>query len=272
MHEKTYPTLLQAFLLIGVFLLVTVIVVSLIIIISLSSGSDINDILTSPLMAIGLAIPTIITAIVGVIRIGGWEVFTKQKFPGLTTTLLSILLVLVFGFAIETIMNNLFPSMADQYVQMVELLKSNWFMWIPAVVLAPIFEEILFRGVFMNGFLHHYSPWKAIAISAAFFGAVHGIPAQAIPAFFIGLGLGFIYWKTKSLWLVILIHAINNGLAMTFLYLDFPTENNIGGDSILLNWGLAAVALFVSWLIFQQLQKTKSPIIEGEVENLEPNP
>jgi membrane protease YdiL (CAAX protease family) len=81
------------------------------------------------------------------------------------------------------------------------------------VVFAPVLEEIFCRGIILRGLLNHYSPMKAIIWSAAFFGIIHMNPWQAIPAFLIGVLMGWIYWRTRSLWTTIFIHFINNGVA-----------------------------------------------------------
>ena len=58
-----------------------------------------------------------------------------------------------------------------------------------------------------------YGPWRGILIASAIFGIVHGIPQQALNAFFVGAMIGFIYYKTQSLIPCILIHALNNAVS-----------------------------------------------------------
>ena len=53
-------------------------------------------------------------------------------------------------------------------------------------------------------------------ISAAVFGLIHGNIWQAIPAFLIGCLLGYVYYKTGSLKLTMLMHCVNNTLAVVF--------------------------------------------------------
>lgn len=80
-----------------------------------------------------------------------------------------------------------------------------------AVIMAPLFEEIIFRGIIQKGLLNTgLKPWKAILISAILFGMVHGNPWQFVGAVLLGTVLGLVYYKTKSLLLPILLHAFNN--------------------------------------------------------------
>ncbi|SOD88078.1 CPBP family intramembrane glutamic endopeptidase [Spirosoma fluviale] len=87
-----------------------------------------------------------------------------------------------------------------------------------AVIAAPILEEILFRGIILDGFLKNYRPTKAIIWSALIFGFIHFIPAQALNAAFIGIAFGWLYYRTRSLTLCMFLHFVNNGLSsLTFL-------------------------------------------------------
>lgn len=81
-------------------------------------------------------------------------------------------------------------------------------------VLAPITEEILFRGVLLPGLLRNYRPAVAIGQSALLFGILHFNPAQSLNAFFMGLLLGWVYYQSRSLWLCIGLHGLHNSLAL----------------------------------------------------------
>ena len=115
--------------------------------------------------------------------------------------------------------------------------------FLSAVVAAPLAEEWLCRGVILKGLLTHYSPRKAIVWSAVLFGVLHMNPWQAIPAFCLALAIGWVYWRTRSLWPCIFMHAVNNSLAFLMLIL-FPgvssdaTTMDVAGDY----YGLVYVA------------------------------
>ena len=115
------------------------------------------------------------------------------------------------------------------------------------VVLAPILEEILFRGILMKGMIHNkVKPATAIIASAVIFGAVHFNPWQFVGACLLGLVLGLVYHKTKSLLMPILLHAFNNLLsAMMMLYSDSETFSGLFNinKTILLLAGLVIFAI-----------------------------
>lgn len=85
-------------------------------------------------------------------------------------------------------------------------------------IVAPIIEEVLFRGILLKRLLRNYRPWVAIGQSALLFGLVHFNPGQSLAVGIMGLVLGWLYYRTRSLGLCMSFHAINNLLAFTVLY------------------------------------------------------
>jgi uncharacterized protein len=78
------------------------------------------------------------------------------------------------------------------------------------VVAAPLVEEFLFRGLLLRGLLALHRPAIAIPVSAAIFAAFHLNIWQLLPAFIMGLLLGWVYARTRSLLPCILGHAAWN--------------------------------------------------------------
>jgi len=78
------------------------------------------------------------------------------------------------------------------------------------VIAAPIFEELVYRGIILDGLLKRYSPFTAILVSSLLFGLVHLNPWQFIPGFIIGLFAGWIYYRTRNLTLTMILHATIN--------------------------------------------------------------
>ena len=94
---------------------------------------------------------------------------------------------------------------------MEQMTKDKATMIVLAVIMAPISEEIVFRGIIQKGLINKgMNPATAIIISSVVFGLVHGNPWQFVGAVLLGCVLGFVYHKTKSLLLPILLHAFNN--------------------------------------------------------------
>jgi membrane protease YdiL (CAAX protease family) len=83
-----------------------------------------------------------------------------------------------------------------------------------AVVMAPISEELLFRGLVQSAFRKATGmPWLAVLVASALFALVH--PWWSMPAIFVlSLLIGILYERTRSLWAAIVIHALFNGYSL----------------------------------------------------------
>jgi fluoride ion exporter CrcB/FEX len=92
--------------------------------------------------------------------------------------------------------------------------------FITIVLLAHLLEELLFRGIILDGYLKNYSPINSIVVSAFLFALIHGNLAQGIGAFMMGVVAGLLYWRTKSLLLCIALHFSNNFTAFLAMMAD----------------------------------------------------
>ncbi|EKD31851.1 MAG: hypothetical protein ACD_77C00233G0001 [uncultured bacterium] len=138
-----------------------------------------------------------------------------------------IFFFLIFAFNIVTEPFSSWMGVPDFIKTLMQNMKENPLtMFISVAVFAPLFEEVLCRGIILRGLLHYYSPWKAIVWSSAMFAVMHLNPWQAIPAFLIGGLMGWIYYKTRSLWATIFIHFLNNSFsfAITVLFPELPDD------------------------------------------------
>jgi membrane protease YdiL (CAAX protease family) len=123
-------------------------------------------------------------------------------------------------------------------------------------IAAPILEELIFRGLILKGLLQRYQAKKAIIWSAVIFGVIHLNPWQFVPAFIIGLFIGWIYWKTKSVWPGVFIHFINNSFSfyVGYRFQDINTTFSelMGGGAIYIFSLL--LALVVGWASLKWIQ------------------
>lgn len=90
-----------------------------------------------------------------------------------------------------------------------------------AVLVAPLVEEMLFRGLFQT-MLRSYlgRPWLAIAITSVLFAAIHADPEHWPALFVLAMGLGYSYEKSGSLFRPIFMHAMFNGLTIVAALLE----------------------------------------------------
>lgn len=95
-----------------------------------------------------------------------------------------------------------------------DVMQSGWPGILALSLIGPILEEMLFRGGVTRELVRHYPPSLAILLSALIFGVFHINPVQVVSAFFSGLLLAWIYYKSRSLVPCILIHVINNSFSV----------------------------------------------------------
>ncbi len=130
-------------------------------------------------------------------------------------------------------------------------------------IFAPLFEEWLCRGLVLRGLLHRMKPVWAIVISAAFFAVLHLNPWQAIPAFLLGLLFGYVYYKTGSLKLTMLMHCVNNTFSVLMSRVPDFAEAETFMD-VLSPWAyagiyLACVLMLASAVVILKGIPVKSP-------------
>lgn len=88
-----------------------------------------------------------------------------------------------------------------------------------SIVIAPICEELFFRGFVLPGLLQEMAPTWAVLVSAALFAVAHADPGSFLPLFVIGIALGFLRLRSGSTWAGISLHILNNTLASLLIVL-----------------------------------------------------
>ena len=157
------------------------------------------------------------------------------KMGGFMAALKATILVLAAGFIID-ILGYVMPDMPDWLKSALQGLTGGnvWINFLCVSIFAPFFEEWLCRGMILRGLLNYkkedgtngIKPVWAIIISAAVFAAIHGNIWQALPAFMIGIVMGIVYYKTGSLKLTMLMHFVNNTLALVMGQIDSLSDYN----------------------------------------------
>ena len=99
-----------------------------------------------------------------------------------------------------------------------DILSANIIYAIGVMIIPPLVEEFVFRGVILNR-LRKFGDGFAIFGSALLFGMFHGNFIQIPFAFVVGLVLALIVVRTGNLWITVAIHAINNGFSLLYEFL-----------------------------------------------------
>ncbi|MCR4859870.1 MAG: CPBP family intramembrane metalloprotease [Bacteroidales bacterium] len=150
----------------------------------------------------------------------------KQHFSplgGLVCAILVILATLAAAFCSDAILSKM-PPMPEWLEETLKGLTSgdNFLInFLMVSIFAPFFEEWLCRGMILRGLLgNQVKPVWAIVISAVFFAFIHLNPWQAVPAFLLGCLFGYVYYKTGSLRLTMLMHFTNNTFSLVMSNID----------------------------------------------------
>ena len=113
------------------------------------------------------------------------------------------------------------PNIVEQEFD--TLLSTRWG-YLTIGLLAPVAEEIVFRGAILKTLLTKYRPWVAIALSALLFSVGHLNPAQMPHTLLVGLLLGWLYYRTDSIIPGVVYHWVNNTVAYV-LYNFYPNPD-----------------------------------------------
>lgn len=138
-----------------------------------------------------------------------------------------------------------------------------WSAFINVSIIAPITEESLFRGIIMHGLMRNYKSWYAILLSAILFSLFHMNPWQMTYTFFLGIVLGLLMIRTRSLPLCILAHSLNNFIVL--LLITYPKEFekfSFPDTPILVKiiLGFVAIAVGTTVIFLMTKKKRKSSI------------
>mgnify|MGYP000288948353 CR=1 FL=1 len=220
-EKKSYPDRIQAVKLVGAVLLIMIIT-------SLFLGIFLNIFrieynLENPFIYM-------MTIIVSVLSLGGviWYVIknkgidldyirgnnVKNVFFYYKTIILMLGLAVVIS-ELDNLLQKIIP-MNETYMDLFNgVIDQNMVLvFLSLCIVAPLFEETLFRGIILRGLLDNLEHWSAIFYTAFLFGILHMNIWQGIGAFFTGIILGWLFLKTHSLYVVIFAHFVNNILVI----------------------------------------------------------
>ena len=200
-------------------------------------STALNQVATGMLANDGMAL-AIITAASSVVTILvfmllRWSPFSRTYLRSRPWGVLFWVFVLTFGTVIpsEWLLEQLDMEMPESVQHMFEQIMSTPVGYVAIGLLAPLAEEMVFRGAILRVLLKVFDRrwhWLPIVISAVLFGAVHGNMAQFLHAMLLGLLLGWLYYRTDSIVPGVVLHWVNNSIAyVIFNLLPQATEGKL---------------------------------------------
>ncbi|WP_405297805.1 CPBP family intramembrane glutamic endopeptidase [Methanobrevibacter sp.] len=119
---------------------------------------------------------------------------------------------------------------------------------ITTILISPISEELIFRGVFLNRLQLAVPVVFAVLISSLLFAALHSF-GSIFSAFIFGICIAILYLKTDNIFVAIFAHFFNNLFAEIIVVLD-PNKILFTNSSVVLIMSILAVVSFVIILLF----------------------
>ena len=148
----------------------------------------------------------------------GWKPMKAVTLPAFKVFLMMLPLVALVSWLLQLVWAD--PGGSNPLLEMV-LNSSDGVALLAfaltAVVLAPVFEETLFRGVLLPVLGRHLGPVVAVLMSALVFATAHLSLGELVPLTVLGIGLGVLRWQSGRLSTSVCLHALWNSL--TFLNL-----------------------------------------------------
>jgi membrane protease YdiL (CAAX protease family) len=148
-----------------------------------------------------------------------WPRKVALRRPGAAHLLFAILLfpaVVIVGAGMAELARLLhIPHLIDIGKALDSTKYWPWWLGVLIIGLGPgIGEELWCRAFLGRGLIGHYGVVVGIILTSVLFGIMHVEPVQVFYAPWIGAILHYVYWTTRSLWLPMLLHTLNNSLAI----------------------------------------------------------
>ncbi len=152
----------------------------------------------------------------------GWSALGVRRYPVALGCALSVaLLIAAYLVRIVYVAVALALGVKLQTQDVLNRLDTNGaaflLTFLAVAIVAPIAEEIFFRGFLYGGLRGRIGVIGAVIVSALFFTILHFTLDQFIPIFVLGVFLAGLYETTGSLWPGIFLHAANNGISLILL-------------------------------------------------------
>ncbi|MCR5625358.1 MAG: CPBP family intramembrane metalloprotease, partial [Lachnospiraceae bacterium] len=162
--------------------------------------------------------------------------------------------IMIFLDVVLTILNLIVPSLFENYMKLMdEVVNVNSTMaLIMTVVIAPVAEELIYRGAILKRFMFVHKFWVANILQSLLFGIAHGNMIQGCYAFIFGLLLGMIYKCTGSIISTIIVHMIANGSSYLLGYLQEEGDELPGslGQTFFLLALVMGIIFFIVGIIY----------------------
>ncbi|MBV5313978.1 MAG: CPBP family intramembrane metalloprotease [Prolixibacteraceae bacterium] len=266
LQKKHYPTILGAIHLIVLYTFIQTIIDFPLALLDYYNGTDY---LYNPIKKIVLGVGSNIFIFYYAYRRAGVQL--KELFPAKSFNFLILIPIVFFFWAAQNLigevniaLDKVLPPPSWFWELFNKIFENDYGIYgaiLKVVIMAPVIEEMIFRGVIMHGLMRNNSKFTAVFISALLFALFHLNPWQFPATFVLGLVLGILMLRTRNIYLCILGHAINNGLVLISIqYWDQIQKTSFvqsdKSNQLIISALISVAALFLI-LLFSRERKPK---------------
>jgi hypothetical protein len=156
----------------------------------------------------------------------GWDALGLRGFHAQALGLGCGLMIFsfAFNFFYSLLLSQFGLRVQPDLVPILAGLSSPWLLLVGGAIVAPIVEEIFFRGFVFAGLRDQYGWQKAAVVSSILFAIIHFTPTAVVPIVVLGYIFAYLYQRSGSIWPAILMHASSNALALGAAYVLATTN------------------------------------------------
>lgn len=236
-----YPNIAQSFGITGILILGMILLSPVNFVLNGIIGKE-ASMLICYLLGVGIPLSIVYSIRKSKTNISSFNVALENK--RIISYLIIVSIVVAFGIACPIISSIPVPEIIKKIL--LEMGSQTGILaFILIVIAAPVMEELIFRGIILDGLLKTYYPLKSILISSLLFGISHLNPWQFVSALFIGFFSGWVYYKTRSLLPSIIIHASVNLSAFSARFI-FDADSSMDKSLLEMYGGLTNLILAIS--------------------------
>jgi uncharacterized protein len=265
---NSYPSIKEGFSILGIFLVASVLASVIAMGISPAFGKEVSF-FVSYLLSVGGTFFITNTIRKSKTSLSGFNFEIEDH--GILPYITMIAIAIPYGVTVPLVSLIPMPDFVIEFIMNLGQYNGIWsFMTI--VIAGPVLEELIFRGIVLEGFLKRYTPLKSILMSSLLFGIFHLNPWQFVTAMVIGTFIGWVYYRTRSITLAIFIHITNNLVAFLssqftetkFEDMDQTIVEFYGGIVPFLSITITALVIigYGIYVLNQKMDHAPKPIVE----------
>lgn len=187
----------------------------------------------------------------------GWTRTVAFRRPGLWHLLIT-LVVFLPGLmytleGLDTLVRTATGWRNGNYDWMVSAMAASplWLGLLASAVGPGIVEEVFFRGFVGRGLVGRHGWLLGVSLTSLLFGLLHLEPIHVVMTLLMGIGLHFVLAASRSLWVPILLHAVNNGIWTVSSLLTSPAAEGTPTLTLVLRYGSGALLLALgAWALW----------------------